>query len=476
LPIVVALIAAGAICGCGSSPRPPAIALRCAGPALAVADSPVVGPNGPQLPTPVTALGGPPERYRSAAPSLPDLLDPDDPRYGYVASGWRVSRVDTETGKRVWSIMIRPPGLAPPRHLPQRLTLEPHHGYVLAEGHVRNHSFVAAVSQTGRGGPACTLPPGIAGSGAATLLPHAGVLVISSPRDEGADGGDSYVEGYDSSSGKRIWFAPTHSSAAAGPASFVVADDDAYVWQTRDGRIAAYDVHTGDRHWTVDSHTLVPPDTGLVAAFQHRLYVLINRGTFSWLAALRGSDGKIVWERPESWFARPSNVTISELAPSRLLLSDNASATRLTTISLLAAATGRALYSMAGHIYRVETCRPASHTAVALIADGRIDVLGIDPAYDMTIRIPHGPDVAVAVAASMAYVRVARFAQPVIGYDLTTGRHIWTVTAPSSPASAHIEAVDGRFALSARPFTPFSVGFTHHPSSIANRSGPRRPR
>jgi PQQ-like domain len=301
-----------------------AIAIRCSGTALIVPDTQAEGEA--SLPPPVDAVRGVPKSTLVLAP-LPDQLDPVDPAFGYVTTaGWQVSRVNARTGKPAWSIEIHPPGVTDLADSQPDLQVESHSGYVIVRGSDFHHSYITAVTAAGRLGPVCTLPPYLTTDYDVKLLLHAGVLIMSNPPSEEPGGRSSYVEGYSSATGKRLWSVSSQSSVAGGGASFMFANNTAYVWQESDGHIAAYDARTGHERWTVDPGALdsFSSDNGLIAVLGDRPYALVDRGSvsFSWLVALRTKDGKLAWKRTASPWTGPGFLTVSQVGDGQVLVNE----------------------------------------------------------------------------------------------------------------------------------------------------------
>lgn len=113
----------------------------------------------------------------------PSELDPQDSRYGYVASGWRVSRVNASTGAPAWTAVVRPPTTGHPPTADPDLDLELHSGYVVLTGNDQWHSYIAVVTSQGTVGAACTLPTSLTVDDHVELLPHASVLVLQNVLD-----------------------------------------------------------------------------------------------------------------------------------------------------------------------------------------------------------------------------------------------------------------------------------------------------
>jgi PQQ-like domain len=366
-----------------------------------------------------------------------------------------VARVDATTGATLWSVVIRPPGVTATADPEPDLEVEPHFGYVIVTGSDAHRSWIAAISSSGRLGPVCTLPPFLTTDDHVELLPHAGVVIVSNPPSAQSGHGSSHLEGYATASGKRVWSVSTQSSQAAGGASFIVADDVAYVWQGSDGEIAAYDVRTGHQRWKVNSGTIDPgyQDNGLLAVLGDRVYALVDRDSVSWLEALRTSNGKRVWTRIESAYAEPGYLTINQIDGDELLLQDSpagdSSASSGETY-LLDARTGRPLAHQPIVSGDKQICYPGGQLAVALLGDKRIYLLSADPRYERTISVPAGVDPytgTVEITASQAYVRIPRRGEPILGYDLATGRLLWKVKAPGSPPDVSLLPFDGGFGL-----------------------------
>jgi outer membrane protein assembly factor BamB len=94
-----------------------------------------------------------------------------------------------------------------------------------------------------------------------------------------------------------------------------------------------------------------------------------------------------------------------------------------------------------------QLCTVYGEPAVTVVENGALGVLSSDQADNRTISIPPGKSVGVAVASTMAYVRAEQANAPVYGYNLATGRRVWTMPVPRSVGAGNLYAVDGGFAL-----------------------------
>jgi outer membrane protein assembly factor BamB len=443
--VAAAVVLAASLSGCASGGSAP-LSIHCSGRSLPAPDASENFPDGPVSTPTVTAVPGVPRATGAPTGLEPDVLDPGDPRYGYLAQGWQVSYVSGAGGRPAWSLTLRAPS-GMPRSDPQ-LTLVPYDGYAVAHGGAQQQ-YLTAVSSTGRAGPECTVPPGATQDEPVDLLPHAGVLVLANPVGTPRGRGEYSLEGYSTATGARLWSVPSGTSFANGPVEYLVGGDTAYVLEGDTPKIAAYDARTGQQLWITSVPEAVAGSGGPLAVIEGRFYVTVNRKHSSQLLALNDTNGKILWERSLPLVRAFADLAVSQAGSGQVVLSD----LDTSGLYLLDAGTGATLAARVAPAGFTQSswppviCHLGGRLAVAVPADGQIDVLSADPAYDRAIPIPSGGTVSVAVTDTLAYVRAPDPGAPVYGYDLATGELAWTLPEPASPADAVLYAFDGGFSL-----------------------------
>lgn len=449
------LLAAG-LGGCGSGgPQP--LSVRCSGPTLAVPDSSEVYAPSAILPPPFTAVTGTPHAVSAAQGATLGSVDPDNPRYGYTSprGAWSVSLVSNAGGQPAWTTALRAPRGIPGSKAFLNAPVT-HYGYEILTGAGVNSEkqYVTAVSSAGKQGPACVLPP-LAGSADDTdLLPHAGVLLLQNPLSSSGGSGSFQLDGYSTSDGHRLWSVSTDTSLATGT-KFLTAGDTVYVWQRRDAEVAAYDARTGQHLWTasVGSPDPLQSDNGLLGAFGGRVYAAFDGGTATQVAAFDGASGALEWKRAVPPDDLGDGDAVTQVGAGEVLLGGSSSHKELLlsvrTGAVLAEATGSAGAAVDNE--NLQVCYPAGQLAVAVpdaVPYGTaIHVLSADPSEDRTIAIPRANALDIAITATEAYVLPASKGAPVYGYDLATGKLLWTVPAPGISSDTLLYAFDGGFML-----------------------------
>jgi hypothetical protein len=160
--------------------------------------------------------------------------------------------------------------------------------------------------------------------------------------------------------------------------------------------------------------------------------------------ALAASDGKIAWKRKVPEQTAVGDVTVSRVGTALVAVAGTGSEDYLlnpangAVVSSLRVQPGGA---------QPQLCSPGGQPAVAVVQNGAIGVLSTDPAGNRTIPIPSGKNVSVAVAGTVAYFRAEQANAPVYGYDLATGKRVWTVRDPGTQAETTLYAFDGGFAV-----------------------------
>jgi hypothetical protein len=456
---IAAALAVGTIgiAGCSGSSGPAPLSVRCSGKDLAVPDSGQASVNDAPVTAPARPLSGSPtpsggaEAYRG----LPQELDPGNARYGYAADGWSVSRISASgLGQPVWTLPLHPPKGMPSSE--PDLDVLPQFGYTTVIG--GNHGqYIAAVSSNGRAGPACVLPPFAATDRPVDLLPHAGVVVLANPPEPGQStgSGDQYwLDGYSTSTGKRLWSVQTGTSVAEENADFMADKDTIYSFNQNSGQVEAYAAATGQHLWTTSfnaSGNGELNDNGLLAAADGRVYAIADATTSSEILAVNSANGDVVWKRSVPQASSRSDVTVSQVTPGQVLLADSDS----NKAYLLNARTGATLAAEPVQLSEKTTsgpelCDPNGQLVVAFSEDGRIVMLSAAPAYTRTVTIPSG-DTSVAIGGSIGYVREDRADAPVRGYSLATGELLWTAQAPRSAADAILYSFDGGYEVQDLP-------------------------
>lgn len=404
----------------------------------------MIGPNEVSLPaTPAAVRGVPHQAGEAPVTGVPDTLDPADPHYGYASRGWDVVRMAATGGPALWSATIRPPDHAGPGSHAD-LSLQQYTGYLIATGGKQGQD-IAAVSTQGKVGPVCTLPPFDASGASTALLPHAGIIITANPTSPGQAGKDYWLDGYSTATGKRLWSVDT-LTRATGQVNLVVSGDMVYVWQEQTGKIAAYNARTGHQSWLTGSGTLAAlvPGNGLLGVSDGRVFATADESQSSRIEALNSSDGKLLWKRDLPEPALRGSITVSQAGTDVVAVSGAGSKDYLLSADI--GATLSSLPVKPG----ADPPRPVSaygQPAVAVVEKGAIGVLSYDPSQNRTIPIPSGKRVDVAVADSVAYVRVEKAGAPVYGYDLATGKQLWKVQVPKAPAEDSLYAFDGGFAV-----------------------------
>jgi hypothetical protein len=451
--IAAAVILAAGVSGCAAAEPPPPMGIRCSGPTLRAPDSGNVYYGLTPSPPPASAVPGAPYQAGTMAPAaLPDAPDPDDLSYGYKADGGlTISLVNVTAGSAgpVWTVAMRdPPGM---RDAGAGLSLDPHDGYVVATGGSQGQ-FIAAVSSSGIAGPACVLPR-FAADRNVELLPHSGVLILANPAEPVVQPGDFWLDGYSTSTGRRLWSIPADTSISDGFVTFTTDSGTLYVWQARDARVSAYNAGTGSHLWTagVPGTQAGAGDNGLLAAFGGRVYAAFDVGVATLVTAMSATSGAIEWHYAMPPVGSSSQITVTRVGSGEVLLADGQATEEL----LLSAATGVTLSSAAGSTGaavdnpELQVCYPGGQLAVAVPDSGSIHVLSADQRQDRTVPIAPG-QVDVAVTGTEAYVRQQQPGAPVLGYDLATGRLLWTAPAPGVPGDATLQAFNGGFILEAQ--------------------------
>ena len=439
LALAGALMVSLSACGGGG---PAALSVRCTGRSLAGPDSSETAGNEVTLPAAPVAVPGVPH---SAAPltKVPEVLDPADPRYGYGPSGWEIVREAVTGGPARWSATIRPPG-ATQANVYADLSLSSYTGYVIARGGNEGQD-IAAVSDQGTAGPVCALPPS-ATSKATTLLPHAGILLAVNPTTPSPGGKDYWLNGYSTATGKRLWSVDTHTRDAGQGAELAVSGDTAYVGQELTGKVAAYNARTGHQAWLTGPGTAVsfPAGIDLLGVSNGKVYILAEQDDSSRVEALNSATGAISWRRdlPEPVPGR--KISISQVGTGLVAVAGAGNRDYLLDVTDGTVVSSLPVQSGA---YVPQLCTVSGEPAVAVVESGAVGVLSSDQAGTRTIPIPSGKSVTVAVASTVAYVRVEQRNAPIYGYSLATGRRMWTVPVPRSAGAGNLYAFDGGFAL-----------------------------
>jgi outer membrane protein assembly factor BamB len=452
---VAAFLGAG-LAGCGSSGGPPALTVRCTGHTLPGPDTPEVFENDPLLPPPVTAVSGIPRQSGTdLATTLPDTADPADPALGYKAVGqsWRVEMISgSGAGQPMWSATLSVPGGVPGSEAD--LNLLAHEGYAIATGGSQGQ-YISAVSATGRTGPACLVPQFAATDSHTELLPHAGIVILPNPTSQEASNayGDSYwLDGYSTSTGQRVWSISADTAVAQTGPDFIASNDTVYVWQGKDVQAAAFNARTGQHLWTASFSNAdhYPDDNGLLGVIGDTAYVMADNLSSTLVVALNVTNGAVRWKRTLPQASATSDVAITQVGDGQILLGDSDNNREY----LITSSTGAAVAVIAvgpdasGQNDQLQVCHPAGQLSIAIPGDGAIHLLSAGSGARRTIAIPPGKDVNVAIADTEAYVLPEQAGAHVYGYDLATGKLLWTVPTPgSSAAHSVLYAFDGGFVL-----------------------------
>lgn len=447
-----ALILAAGLSGCGSS-GPAPLSISCSGPTLTSPDSGDVSNSGPVTPPPVSAVPGAPKAASTAGVSLPDAVDPDNPSLGYQGGkGFSLSLIsDSGQGQPMWTAELRAPssvsGSSSTLYAP-----DAHYGYVIMEGGSLKGQYITAVSSAGQQGPACVVPQPPTAANDVELLPHAGVLIIQNPLIPSTESGDFRLDGYSTTTGQRLWSVPTSTPFPTGAVKYMLSGDTVCIWEKAGGDVAAYSVATGQHLWTTSLGS--DPDSsddGLLGAFGGRVYAAFDDGKTVQVAAIDGVHGTISWKVSFPSPEAISSVGVSQVGTGEVLLGDSQRHQMLLLRAKNGAVVTKASSASPGAAVenqQVQVCSPGGHPAVAVPESGAIHVLSDDPAYDRTITIPKANILDIAVTATEAYVLPSQAGAPVYGYDLATGKLLWTVPAPlGSSSNTLLYAFDGGFML-----------------------------
>lgn len=478
---------AGSLAACDSGGVPAAptpIAVHCAGHTLSELDTSEFYQNDPVLPPPVTAVPGVPHQAHTVAAAALPVEDPADHAQGYAdrGSGYRIQMLRDVDSQPVWSTV-----LTVPRSLPKSghkgllssdpdLSLKAHRGYAIATGGTEG-DYIGAVSATGQAGPACVLPRLAVADSQVELLPHAGVVVLPNPLEDADSqpGEPGSLDAYSTATSQRLWSVPVTTGGSIP--DFTVSGDVVYVWQDLQDTQAtnqlpqavAYDARTGKRLWTSSlATTATALSGGLLGAFGGRVYALYgnNSTDVMHVVALDAANGAAVWRDSipgsDKTPLNPADAAIIQVGGSDVLLGDSDNGMDY----LLSARTGAQLASAAvgkpaaGQNAELQVCYPAGHIAVAVPGNGAIYLLSANPASNRTIPIPPGSQVRVAVTDTQAYVVAGQAGAPVSGYDLATGKLLWTVPVPASVGSEEdVSAFDGGFVVYAN--SPGAIGIAY---------------
>lgn len=452
----VAVLLAAGLAGCSSSGGPPALTVRCTGHTLPGPDTPEVFENDPLLPPPVTAVSGIPRRSGTdLVTALPDTADPADPARGYNAVGrsWQVEMVSgSGAGQPMWSAT-----LSIPRGVPRSeadLNLLAHEGYAIATGGSQGQ-YISAVNSAGRTGPACLVPQFAATDAHTELLPHAGIVILPNPTSQEASNayGNSYwLDGYSTSTGQRVWSVSADTAVAQTGPDFITSNDTVYIWQGKDAQAAAFNARTGQHLWTTSFRNAnqYANDNGLLGVIGDTAYVMADNLSSTLVVALNATNGAVRWKRTLPQASATSDVAITQVGDGQILLGDNDNNQEylITASTGATMATASVVSSASGQNDQLQLCHPAGQLSIAIPGNGAIYLLNADSAAERTIAIPPGNGVSVAIADTEAYVLPKQAGAPVYGYDLATGKLLWTVPTPgSSAADSTLDAFDGGFVL-----------------------------
>jgi outer membrane protein assembly factor BamB len=388
---------------------------------------------------------------------LPQQTDPGNASYGYTTSGWSVSRISgSGLGQPVWTLSLHPPRGVPGSE--PDLDVLPQYGYTTVVGGNRGQ-YITAVSAKGQAGPACVLPEFAATDRPVDLLPHVGVVVLGNPPEPEVSTGSNdqyWLDGYSTSTGKRLWSVPTGRDVSENSADFMVDKDTVYNFNTGSGQVEAYAAATGQHLWTTsfgfNGNTLTD-DNGLLAASGGLVYAMVDATTRSEILAVNGVNGDVVWKRSVPVASSLSDVTVSPIAPGQLLLADSDS----NKAYLLDPHTGATLAAEPVQLSGKRTsppelCDPNGQRTVAFSENGHIVTLAAAPGDTGTFAIASG-DTSVATSGTIAYVRAEQADAPVRGYSLATGKLLWTVPDPHSGADGILFSFEGGFEVQDDPGT-----------------------
>jgi outer membrane protein assembly factor BamB len=443
LTLAVTMVAALSACSGGG---PAVLAVRCTGHTLAEPDTADISANDVALAASPAAVAGVPHPAGAVASTgIPDFLDPVDPSLGYGSHGWAVVGKGPTGGPAKWSVTIRPPGATQANSKDADLSLQEYTGYVIAAGGTQGQD-IAAVSDQGRAGPACQLPAFDASDGTVALLPHAGILITANPTTPSAKHKDLWLDGYSTTTGKRLWSIDTRTGAAEEYIDLDVNGDTVYIWQGQTGKVAAYTAGTGHQLWTTDSGTFNPiyPDQNLLGTSDGRVFALIELPKGPRIVAMNSTTGKIIWTRDVPEPVSDNKISISQVGTGLVAVAGAGNRDYLLRAASGTIISSLPVQSSAG---QPQLCTVNGEPAVAVVENGALGVLTSDQAGNRTISIPPGKQVDVAVASTMAYVRAEKVNGPVYGYDLATGQRTWTVAAPGTQPEGPLWAFGGGFAV-----------------------------
>lgn len=452
----VAVILAAGLAGCGGPAAPAALAVRCAGHTLPGPDTDEVFENDPVLPPAPTAVTGIPHPSGTLqVRTLPDAIDPGNPGFGYAAArqSWGVQMISASAGgKPLWSAALSvPKGVSSSE---PDLSLVAHDGYAIAAGG-NEGQYIGAVSSAGRSGPACAVPRFAATDTHVELLPRAGLVLLSNPtssQQSTGSGDDFWLDAYSTATSQRVWSVSSGSSVAGHDPDYIVSGDTVYLWQDDQTRVAAFDARTGQQLWATGFSTAdqYAGDNGLLGVSGGTVYAMADTSSPKTLVvALSAASGATRWKRMVPQASSPSDVAITQVGQGHILLGDSDNNQEY----LLNARTGATLVTAkvgskaSGQNDGLQVVHPAGHVAIAIPDDGVIHVLSANPAVSRAIPIPQGANVRVTVADTEAYVLVPQAGGSVRGYDLATGKLLWTVPVPGSGAESALDAFNGAFVV-----------------------------
>ncbi len=446
-----AVILAAGLSGCGSS-GPAALSVRCSGPTLTAPDTSEVFSGGAVSPPPVASVPGIPRAVSAGQLSLPDAVDPDNPSLGYQGpKGFSLSLIsDTGDGQPAWTAELRAPssvsGSDSSLYAP-----DTHYGYAIMEGGGLRAQYITAVSSAGQQGPACVLPQLPTAGNDVELLPHAGVLIAQNPLNPGGSG-DFRLDGYSTSTGQRLWSVPTDTPFERDKVKYLLAGDTVCIWEEAGGDVAAYSAVTGQHLWTTSLNSdPFASDDGLLGEFGGHVYAAFDDGTTVRVAAIDGVHGTISWKTSFPSPEAINSVGVTQVGTGEVLLGDTERHQMLLLNARNGAVLAKASSTSPGAAVQnqeLQLAYPGGHLAVAVPESGAIHVLSDDPAYDRTITIAKANTLDIAVSSTEAYVLPSQAGAPVYGYDLATGKLLWTVPAPpGSSSDTLLNTFDGGFML-----------------------------
>lgn len=412
--------------------------------------------NAPLLPPPVTAVSGIPRQSGTdGLRALPQAADPADPALGYTASGqsWQVQMISgSGAGQPAWSTT-----LSLPRGVPRPeadLNLLPHQGYAIATGGSQGQ-YISAVSATGRAGPACLVPQFAATDSHTELLPHAGIVILPNPTSEEESNayGDSYwLDGYSTVTGQRAWSVSADTAVARTGPDFIVSNDVVYFWEGKDAQAAAFSARTGQHLWTASFSKAdqYASDNGLLGVIGGTVYLMADNISTTLVVALNAANGAVRWQRTLPEASSTSDVAITQVGDGRILLgdSDNNQEYLITASTGATVATASVGSGAGGQNGEIQVCHPAGRLSIAIPGNGAIYLLNADSPGERSFAVASGKNVSVAITDTEAYVLPGQAGAPVYGYDLATGKLLWTVPTPGrSAADSNLYAFNGGFVV-----------------------------